>query len=240
MRFSTIFCLFRGGRESTVLVMPHALTELQLEAVTRPSGDSEQAVRADVCVVGAGIAGSTAAIESARLGRSVVLVDSLPLIGGQMVHSLIGLFAGGFGNAPRYVQPTHGIFDDIFAALDPAGDLYFSRSHTTTVFYNEVALGRWLERTVRDLGIHVITGAVLGDVTMRDGALNAVGLATPVIAGAVLGDVTMRDGALTAVGLATRYGDVRVRAAGFVDASGDAALTSQAGLPVGVAVGRVS
>ena len=100
MRFSTIFCLFRGGRESTVLVMPHALTELKLEAVTRPSGDSEQAVRADVCVVGAGIAGSTAAIESARLGRDVVLVDSLPLIGGQMVHSLIGLFCGIFGNAP--------------------------------------------------------------------------------------------------------------------------------------------
>jgi hypothetical protein len=28
----------------------------------------------------------------------VVLVDSLPLIGGQMVHSLIGLFCGVFGN----------------------------------------------------------------------------------------------------------------------------------------------
>ena len=69
-----------------------------------------------------------------------------------MVHSLIGLFAGVFGNAPGYAQLTHGIFDDIFAALEPAGDLYFSRGHTTTVFYNEVALGRWLERTVRDLG----------------------------------------------------------------------------------------
>src|SRR5215475_5349872 len=150
---SRIFCLFGGAGESTVRIMPHALTELKLEEVTRPAAEPTHEVRADVCVVGAGIAGSTAAIESARLGRSVVLVDSLPLIGGQMVHSLIGLFAGVFGNAPEYVQLTHGIFDDIFAALEPSGDLYFSRGHTTTVFYNEVALGRWLERTVRDLGI---------------------------------------------------------------------------------------
>jgi hypothetical protein len=186
--------------------MPHALTELKLEAVTRPLADSEQHVSADVCVVGAGIAGSTAAIESARLGRSVVLVDSLPLIGGQMVHSLIGLFCGIFGNAPEYRQLTHGVFDDIFRSLEPAGDLYFSRGHTTTVFYNEVALGRWLEKTVRDLGIQVVTGAVLQDVAARDGRISGVGVAT-------------------------RYGNLRVAADGFVDASGDAALTWQAGLP---------
>jgi FAD dependent oxidoreductase len=186
--------------------MPHALTELKLEAVTRPLADSEQEVSADVCVVGAGIAGSTAAIESARLGRGVVLVDSLPLIGGQMVHSLIGLFCGVFGNAPEYRQLTHGVFDDIFRSLEPTGDLYFSRGHTTTVFYNEVALGRWLEKTVRDLGIQVVTGAILQDVAVRDGRVSSVGLAT-------------------------RYGNLRVRSEGFVDASGDAALTWQAGLP---------
>src|SRR6201985_3405941 len=185
--------------------MPHELTELRLDAVTRPAAGSATEISADVCVVGAGIAGSSAAIEAARLGRSVVLVDSLPLIGGQMVHSLIGLFAGVFGNAPEYKQLTHGIFDDIFASLGPSGDLHFARGHTTTVFYNEVALGRWLERTVRDLGIQVITGAVLGNVALRDGFVSSVDLAT-------------------------RYGDVRVRAAGFVDASGDAALTWQAGL----------
>jgi hypothetical protein len=186
--------------------MPHELTELRLDAVTRPATGAVHEITTDVCVVGAGIAGCSAAIESARLGRSVVLVDSLPLIGGQMVHSLIGLFAGVFSNAPDYVQLTHGVFDDIFASLEPTGDLYFSRGHTTTVFYNEVALGRWLERTVRDLGIQVITGAVLGNVVLRDGFVSSVDLAT-------------------------RYGDVRVRAAGYVDASGDAALTWQAGLP---------
>ena len=101
--------------------MPHALTELRLTAVTRPVAEPAHEIRADVCVVGAGIAGLSAAIESARLGKDVVLVDSLPVIGGQMVHSLIGLFCGVFGNAPGYAQLTHGVFDDIFRDLGPCG-----------------------------------------------------------------------------------------------------------------------
>jgi hypothetical protein len=188
--------------------MPHPLTELRLNAATRPPGGLAHEVSADVCVVGAGIAGSSAAIESARLGRRTVLVDSLPLIGGQMVHSLIGLFCGIFGNAPEYAQLTHGIFDDIFRDLAAEGDLHFARGHTTTVFYNEVALGRWLERTVRASDINVITGAVLQHAQFEAG-----------------------DQRLTHIDLATRYGNVRVTADGFVDASGDAALTWQAGLP---------
>src|SRR5438309_6990447 len=112
--------------------MPHALTELNLAEVTRPASEPSHEIRADVCVVGAGIAGLSAAIESARLHRDVVLVDSLPLIGGQMVHSLIGLFCGVFGNGPEYRQLTHGIFDDIFRDLGPAGDLHFQPGHTKT------------------------------------------------------------------------------------------------------------
>jgi hypothetical protein len=184
--------------------MPHALTELKLAEVTRSASEPARLIRADVCVVGAGIAGLSAAIESARLGRDVLLVDSLPLIGGQMVHSLIGLFCGVFGNGPGYTQLTHGIFDDIFRDL--GGDLHFQRGHTMTVYYNEVVLGRWLERTIRDLGIKTVLGTVLQQA-----------------------DIT--DGRITTVELASRYGNVQVHAEGFVDASGDAALTWQAGLP---------
>jgi 2-polyprenyl-6-methoxyphenol hydroxylase-like FAD-dependent oxidoreductase len=186
--------------------MPHALTELKLAAVTKPATDPGHEIRADVCVVGAGIAGLSAAIESAQLGRDVVLLDSLPVIGGQMVHSLIGLFCGVFGNAPRYAQLTHGVFDDIFNDLRPAGDLHFQRGHTTTVYYNEVALGRWLETRILSLGVRTILGTVLQQVDVRDGRIERISLAS-------------------------RYGNVSVTAAGFVDASGDAALTWAAGLP---------
>jgi FAD dependent oxidoreductase len=186
--------------------MPHALTELRLNAVTRPADAPAQQISADVCVVGAGIAGLSAAIESARLGRDVVLVDSLPVIGGQMVHSLIGLFCGVFGNAPDYTQLTHGVFDDIFRDLGPGGDLHFARGHTMTVFYNEVALGRWLETAIQSLGVRTMLASVLTGVDLGDGYIRSISLAT-------------------------RYGNVGVSAAGFVDASGDAALTWQAGLP---------
>jgi hypothetical protein len=186
--------------------MPHALTELKLTAVSRAAAGPTHEIRADVCVVGAGIAGLSAAIESARLGRDVVLVDSLPVIGGQMVHSLIGLFCGVFGNAPRYVQLTHGVFDDIFRDLGPSGDLHFQRGHTTTVYYDEVALGRWLEREILRCEVRTILGTVLQQAVVADGRIDSIGLAS-------------------------RYGDVRVTAAGFVDASGDAALTWMAGLP---------
>jgi 2-polyprenyl-6-methoxyphenol hydroxylase-like FAD-dependent oxidoreductase len=186
--------------------VPHALTELRLNAVTRPPRTPARQISADVCVVGAGIAGLSAAIESARMGRDVVLVDSLPVIGGQMVHSLIGLFCGVFGNAPDYTQLTHGVFDDIFRDLGPTGDLHFARGHTTTVFYNEVALGRWLEMTIQSLGVRTMLASVLTEVETDDGRIGSVSLAT-------------------------RYGAVRLTALGFVDASGDAALAWQAGLP---------
>lgn len=66
--------------------MPHPLSDLPVRVVTRPSGPVAHHVAADVCVLGAGIAGVSAAIEAAKLGERVVLVDALPVLGGQMVN----------------------------------------------------------------------------------------------------------------------------------------------------------
>lgn len=186
--------------------MPHALTELKVDTVRRASAPEATEIAADLCVVGAGIAGVSAAVEAAQLGRRVILVDALPTLGGQMVNSLIGLFCGIFGNAPEHHQLTHGIFDAIFADLDASGDLHFQRAHTTTVYYDELALGRWVERRVQELGIQVLLGAVIGDVHMADERIESVRFAT-------------------------KYGEVAVRATGYVDASGDASLAWEAGLP---------
>ena len=186
--------------------MPHELTELKINTVVKPAGDVVEQLTADVCVVGAGISGLSAAVEARRLGRSVVLVDALPLLGGQCVNSLIGLFCGVYGNGPRYHQLTHGIFDPMFADLGATGDIHYNRGHTMTVSYDEVALGRWVENMVDALGIQVVLG------------------------GSVL-TVYASEGRVHEVTFATRHGRVRVRAAGFVDASGDAALTWEAGMP---------
>src|SRR5579864_5213090 len=105
--------------------------------------------RADICVVGAGISGVSAAIEAARLGREVVLIDGLPALGGQAVNSIIGMIVGLFGNGPNGKQLTHGIADDILRDLGAAGDLEVRMGGVSlNAFYNEVALGRWVERKI--------------------------------------------------------------------------------------------
>ena len=77
-----------------------------------------------------------------------------------------------------------------------------------------MALGRWLETTVRDLGIQVVLGAV--------------------ITGVEIGTATGSE----SVELATRYGDVDVAATGFVDASGDARWPGRRACPAGCRSGR--
>src|SRR5258705_7542409 len=163
-------------------------------------------VEADICVVGAGIAGFSAAIEAARLGRKVVLIDGLPALGGQAVNSIIGTFCGLFSNGTHGYQFTHGIADDILDSLGKNSEqLYYRKGPlTTVVYYDEIALGRWIERTVREAGITAIVGAVLRDVDVEGRRIKRLHLST-------------------------RYGDVEVEATGFIDASGDAALVWQGG-----------
>lgn len=185
--------------------MPHALTALDDRVVTKPRRESPRILTADICVVGAGIAGLAAAFEAAELGRRVVIVDALPVLGGQCVNSLIGLFCGIYGNGPEYRQLTHGIFEPMFSDLEKTGDIAFNYRHTKTVSYDEVVLGRWFERRVSDLGIQVVTGASLTTVQSDRGHVSSATFAT-------------------------RFGPLEVRASGYVDASGDASLVWEAGL----------
>jgi hypothetical protein len=185
--------------------MPHELTELKINTVVKADGDPTEHLTTDVCVVGAGIAGLSAAVEARRLGRSVVLVDALPVLGGQCVNSLIGLFCGVYGNGPEFHQLTHGIFDPMFADLGKTDDIHFNFSHTITVSYDEVVLSRWIENLVHSLGIQVVLGASVFHVEVGDGRVRGSTFAT-------------------------RHGLIEVRATGFIDASGDAALTWEAGL----------
>ncbi|MFI6350083.1 FAD-dependent oxidoreductase [Streptomyces sp. NPDC050560] len=172
--------------------------------VRRSERDAVRLVEADVCVVGAGIAGVSAAVEAARSGRRVVLVDGLPRLGGQAVNAVIGTFAGLLSNDPEPYAFTYGIAEDILRELGASGDLRLRRKHNT-VMYDEGALGRWVERTVHESGITVLLGAVLRGVE-REGRR------------------------LTALDAATRHGDVRVCAGGYVDATGDATVAWLAGL----------
>lgn len=175
------------------------------KVVRKNPGALSQELHADICVVGAGISGISAAVEAARLGRKVVLVDSLPTLGGQAVNGLIGTFAGLLANGPEPYLLTYGIASDILRDLGASGDLSLRRKHNT-VMYEYSALSRWIDDTVYGLGIAVVPGGVLRDAAIEDGRIRTVDVAT-------------------------RYGDVRIIATGYVDANGDAALVWTAGLP---------
>src|ERR1700752_401321 len=77
--------------------------------IVRPEGGTARQISADICVVGAGSAGISAALEAARLGRKVVLVDGLHALGGQAVNAVIGTFCGFFSNGYSVPQTVHVI-----------------------------------------------------------------------------------------------------------------------------------
>ena len=109
-------------------------TETTARVVRRPRVTT-RTVTADICVVGAGIAGTSAALEAARLGRRVVIVDAAPALGGQAIGSIIGTIIGLYTHGPEPYQITHGIADDLIADLTAEGSLNRRISMTGTITF---------------------------------------------------------------------------------------------------------
>ncbi len=175
----------------------------------RRSASRASDLRTDLLVLGSGMGGVSAAIEARRAGLEVVLADAAPQPGGQAVGAMVGTFCGLYSNGPRRRQVVHGIADELLADLGKSGDLQplDDRRNTRIFQYRVPALMRWVENALLQSGVRVLLGAVLSGVE-REGER---------IAGARF---------------ATRYGPVSVRAGGYVDASGDAALAWEAELAV--------
>ena len=183
--------------------------ETVTRTIRRPASREAKTVTADICVLGAGISGVSAALEAARLGRRVVLVDGAPALGGQAIGSIIGTIIGLYTHGPHPYQITHGIADDLIHDLTAEGSLHRRASMTGTVTfqYDEVRLGRWMEREVEEAGVQGLVGAGLSAAVFRNRRMQHLEFAT-------------------------RFGAVRVEAQGFVDSSGDACLSYEAGLEV--------
>ena len=181
---------------------------LDTRVASRAAETPPRILEVDVCVLGAGVAGVSAASEAARLGRRGVICDAAPSRGGQAVGSIIGSFCGMFSNGPKPYLVTHGIAAEILRHLDAenAVDYLRGRRNTTIALYDETVLSRWIETAIDRAGILPLTGALLSGV-IREG------------------------GRLQSASFLTRYGAVEIRAQGFVDASGDAALAWAAGFP---------
>jgi len=183
------------------------LTNIPTRLVTRPATDTTE-LTADLCVVGAGSAGFMAALTAAELGKSVVLLDAMPMLGGQAVGTLLGTLCGFYGNGPDPYRVTYGAVSRLFEHLAKANSLSPRRARNTLIFqYEEMILARWVETALDAAGVTFILGANVRGVDRRDRRIERLHAST-------------------------RWGDVAVSANGFVDASGDATIAWQAGLTV--------
>ncbi len=164
-----------------------------------------QVYRSDLCVIGSGAAGLSAALEAARLGQQVAIVDAAPNLGGQAVGAALGTICGLFRNGPVPRRLTHGVMDGLFEALLDRGEAALRRVRGTFILdYVPNAWMRWAEGQVAECGIVPLPGAIVRRVEQRDGIVEALLLST-------------------------RFGDARVEANRFVDASGDAVVPWLAG-----------
>ncbi|MBP7064186.1 FAD-dependent oxidoreductase [Ferrovibrio sp.] len=160
---------------------------------------------ADIAILGAGIAGISAALEAARLGRSVILIDAGAQLGGQSTQSLIGTFCGLYSNGPAPYRVVYGMADAMLRDLRAMDALAPRRGRNTViVMYQEQALARWMEQALAEAGVTLLLGSTLLAVHRSDARI-------------------------TGLSLASRHGLLDVTAQGFVDASGDAALAFAAG-----------
>lgn len=160
----------------------------------------------DVAVVGAGAAGSTAAIAAARQGASVLLVDKLPFLGGTST-AVLDTFYGFYspGRRPlRLVDSLPGEVVDRLRTLGPVVERPNTYGAGTGITYHPEHLKVVWESLAVEAGVRVLLHAFVQDVRVERGRV-------------------------TGLLLATKAGLRTVSATAVVDASGDADVCHFAG-----------
>ncbi|HEX5828370.1 MAG TPA: FAD-dependent oxidoreductase [Candidatus Limnocylindrales bacterium] len=165
--------------------------------------------RFDVVVIGAGSAGSSAAITAGRFGARTLLVDRLAFMGGTSTAVLDTFYAFYTpGERPRRV--VGGLGWEIVRLLTARG-LAFERPNTygagTGVTYDMEALKVLWERLAEAANVELLLHAWATGTYVDD------------------------DGRLRAVRLWTKGGERWIEASVFIDASGDADVAAMAGVP---------
>ena len=168
-------------------------------------GDSSASF--DVVVVGSGSAGSSAAIAAARHGAKTLLIEKLPFLGGNST-AVLDTFYGFYTPGDRAAKVVAGVGDDVIAGLRRLGTV-LERPNTygagTGVTYLAEHLKVVWESLVLSAGASVLLHAFVQDVTVDDGSISSVLVAT-------------------------KTGLREIRGSVIVDASGDADVCYHAGL----------
>jgi hypothetical protein len=162
----------------------------------------------EVVVVGAGSAGTTAAIAAARTGAETLLVDRFGFLGGTSTAVLDTFYAFYTpGERPRKV--VAGIPDEVVGRLTERG-MAFERPNTygagTGITYEPESLKRVWDELVNEAGVHTLLHSFVFGVEVEEGRV-------------------------IALDIAAKGGVRRLRPGIVVDASGDADVCALAGAP---------
>ena len=132
--------------------------------------------RYDVVVVGAGSAGSSAAISAARLGAQTLLLDRLPFLGGTST-AVLDTFYAFYTPGERARRVVGGIGWEIVERLKAEG-MAFERPNTygagTGVTYDPEVLKVVWERLAEDAKVDVLLHTWATGVDLREGRLVAI------------------------------------------------------------------
>lgn len=163
----------------------------------------------DVCVVGAGAAGTAAAISAARSGQKVLLVEREGYLGGTLTTVSLGSICGLYAVTPASITPiVAGFADQVIAGLDRihAVAAPVRWLETASLPYDLFAMKLVLDRLVREAGVELVLHASVTEVRMD-------------------GD------RISHLFVETRQGRQAIAAKTFIDCSGDAELAAKAGAP---------
>lgn len=200
-------------QKKTVLLLLTLIGFLIGSVIVGYSQDNEY----DVVVYGGGSAGFVAAIQAAKLGKSVALVEPSKHIGGINVEGLGGTDIDNhreFQNSPavgglalefyRRIAGEYGIldsFDQSFRQQEKKPQLWRFEPHVA-----EKVIGNW----VNELPITVILEAPLLEgvkqVDMEDATIRSINTEKGVIKGKVFIDATIEGDLLAAAGVSTVIG----------------------------------
>jgi glycine/D-amino acid oxidase-like deaminating enzyme len=164
--------------------------------------------RYDVLVVGAGSAGTTAAVAAARTGARTLLVDRFGFLGGTST-AVLDTFYAFYTPGARPQKVVAGIPDEVVSRLTERG-MAFERPNTygagTGITYDPETLKRVWDELTAEADVRTL--------------LHAFAFA-----------VAVGDRRVVGVDVATKSGVRRLEAAVVIDASGDADVCALAGAP---------
>jgi len=170
------------------------------------------AADAELVVVGGGSAGMAAAVTAARHGVRTVLVEDSPFLGGMSTGGCVGTFCGFYGRTTggELVRLAGPFAVEVMDRLAAVGGCY------GPIPYRSTAVVPYVPWRLKRLYDTLAVGTPALQVLLHARMVRAV----------------VRSARVEALEVATRGGPVALRAAYFIDASGDAALAAAAGAPV--------